>query len=113
MNKIYLACPYTHESENVRIVRFLAANRAAGKLMAEGNVVFSPISMSHPIANVCNLPGEWDFWKRQDFPFLDWADELRVVCMPGWDDSVGVKAEVEHFAALGKPIAYMQPEIQE
>ncbi|MCK9326206.1 MAG: DUF1937 family protein [Bacteroidales bacterium] len=90
--------------------RFWQVNRVAGELMKRGYVVFSPISMTHPIAGVCSLPGTWDFWKLQDLPFLDWADELHVLCISGWDTSVGVTAEVEYFRAAGKPINYVDPE---
>ena len=48
-NIIYLACPYTHPSAEVRLQRFELATRAAAKLISEGLIVFSPITMSHPI----------------------------------------------------------------
>ena len=46
---IYLAAPYSHPDPGVRERRFRAINRAAAALIAEGRIVFSPISMSHPI----------------------------------------------------------------
>lgn len=107
MSKIYLACPYTHPDPSIRQMRFDLANRAAGELMQQGHIVFSPISMSHPIACVCNLPGDWDFWENQDKSFLDWADEMRILCLKGWDESKGIRAEIEYFSRSGKLITYI------
>jgi hypothetical protein len=113
MQKIYLACPYTHPEQSIRWMRFELANKAAGRLMQQGNIVFSPISMSHPIACVCSLPAEWDFWERHDRPFLDWADSIHVLCLGGWLESTGVQAEIEYARAMGKPIVYEYQEVQE
>jgi len=63
---IYLACPYSHPLEGVREARFRAANVVAANLMAEGHVVYSAISMSHPIAVENNLGLDWDFWRPND-----------------------------------------------
>jgi hypothetical protein len=51
--------------------------------MSEGHIVFSPISHSHPIAD--HLPDQLrtdsNWWMNQDLPFVDWADEVHVVCI--------------------------------
>lgn len=108
----YLACPYSHHSSDVRLMRFDMACRAAAKLMREGKTVFSPISHSHPVA--AYLPEElllsWPFWKAQDFPLLDLADELVVLTLPGWEESRGVKAEIERAKYWNIPILYMEPD---
>lgn len=108
--KIYLATPYSHKDKKVRLARFNAVNKKAGELMLQGYVVFSPISHSHPIAltmesdKVCNL----DFWMLQDLPFLDWADELWVLQLDGWDMSKGVNAEIKKMQGIEKPVRFIK-----
>lgn len=66
MNKpfIYLAVPYSHHDPSVRAVRFARVNRVAGKMMAAGKLVLSPISHSHPIALAVELPRDWQYWQK-------------------------------------------------
>ena len=101
--KIYLACPYTNTENS----SFIKANRAAAKLMLDGNIVFSPISMSHPIATQCDLPGDWEFWKKFDEAFIEWCDEMHVLCLPGWKESRGVTAEIKIAEDMGKPVKFI------
>lgn len=110
--KVYLACPYSDPDPEVMVDRFNAINRIALALMAEGHVVFSPISHSHPIAQAVpgGLPASWEFWKEQDMPFLHWADELHVAPFPGWNKSVGVRAEILAAGRANKPIKYLDLE---
>ena len=106
MKRVYLAAPYSNENMTVKIKRFEAVNKKAGELMAQGYVVFSPISMAHPIALAHDLPGHWDFWKKQDIPFIEWCDEMHVLCLCGWQMSRGVRFEIEHAQRLGMLIVY-------
>jgi len=103
MNKrIYLALPYSGNKEE----SFKQANEMAAKLMTMGHIVFSPISMSHPIALQCKLPGDWEFWRKIDIAFIEWCEELHVLCLEGWETSTGVTAEIDIAEGLGKPIVY-------
>lgn len=92
---IYLAAPYSHPDPAVREDRFHAINRYAAKLMQEGQVVFSPISHSHPIAFWLPEGLGWDFWQRQDLPMLRRCQLVKVLALPGWEDSKGVLAEMK------------------
>ena len=106
--KIYLACPYSHPDPAVREARFEAVNRAAAQLMRLGHSVFSPISMTHPIAEAADLPKGWDFWAAQDLPFLEWCDKVVVLMLPGWKESTGVDEEVRIALDMGKIVEYIR-----
>lgn len=106
---IYLASPYTHSDHAVMEQRFDAACRAAGKLMAEGHVVFSPIAHTHPIAVRCELPRGWNFWERYDREFVLASEKVVVLMLPGWRESNGVSAEIKIADAAGIPVEYMEP----
>ncbi len=106
---IYLASPYSHPDPAVREQRFRAACRAAVALLRAGHLVFSPITHSHPLAQH-GLPGNWQFWERYDREFLERCDEVVVLMLPGWKESVGVQAEIRIAGELGKPVRYLAPE---
>jgi hypothetical protein len=103
--KIYLACPYSHKDKTVREQRVALANRIAGDLMERGHLVFSPLSHSHPISETMdNIDAcDFGFWLEQDLTFLvDWADEIWVLALKGWDKSRGVETEVNTARLIGK-----------
>jgi hypothetical protein len=110
MNLTYLASPYTPLGEgDDREQRFLAACKAAAKLMLEGRVVFCPIAHSHPIEQFFPSKGAGPFWERQDAPYLTFCTELVVLCLPGWEKSSGVRHEIEVAQFRKIPISYIDP----
>ncbi|MCK9569496.1 DUF1937 family protein [Candidatus Pacearchaeota archaeon] len=105
---IYLACPYSDPLEGVRKARFRAANITAARLMAEGHIVYSAISMSHPIAIENNLGLDWDFWRPNDVYFISSCDEMVVLKYPGWENSEGIEAEMRLAKSMGKKISFRE-----
>lgn len=105
MKKIYLAIPYTGNEEQ----SFETANRFAAKFLNEGNLVFSPISMCHPIAKQESLPSDWEFWKRLDTAFIEWCDEVVFIVPNQYDfvNSKGCRAEYEIARQIGKGINFV------
>jgi len=106
---IYLACPYQHDDKRVMWERFNAVTKAAGHLMAEGKVVFSPITHCHPIAERRALPRGWEFWKSFDEVYLGHSEEMIILTLDGWQESTGVTAEIEIMSRQNKPISLLDP----
>jgi nucleoside 2-deoxyribosyltransferase len=106
---IYLASPYSHPDPAVREERYRAACRAAAALLLAGQPVFSPIAHSHWIAEH-GLPYAWSFWEPLDRWFLERCDEVVVLTLDGWNESVGVQAEIRIAAECGKPVRYVGPD---
>lgn len=109
MSFVYLASPYTpHAGESIE-ERVAAARQVAARLMAEGCVVFSPVSHSHEIADhlAPALRLDHEFWMRQDLAILRYADRLVVLRLPGWLQSRGVLREIACAKDLGIPIDYL------
>lgn len=105
---IYLASPYSHPDPAVRLARFQAACKAAAAMMFEGLFVFSPIAHTHPIALAGELPLGFDFYAAYDELMISRCDELYVLTIDGWLESVGVTAEIEIAKRLGLPITYQE-----
>ena len=111
MTWIYLACPYAHLDAAVRQTRFELATRKAAELFAAGYRVFSPITHSHPLHEAMPeaLPCDWQFWRAFDEVMLGIADEVHVLCLAGWQESVGVQSEIALCKKLGKPVIFHGP----
>lgn len=106
---IYLASPYSHPDPMVRRKRFRIANQIAGRLLSAGHFVFSPISMSHAIAEDAGVPGTWEYWKSFDTAMLARCQKVVVISMDGLAESVGVAAEIAIAENLGIPVEYIVP----
>jgi len=106
MKKIYIASPYSSKSIGLRQLRYEQACEAAAYLMQRGYVVFSPIAHSHNISKYLGNGNDCDFYLKQDLPLIEWADELWVLMLEGWQESNGIAAEIKYAITLGKPVQY-------
>lgn len=113
---VYLACPYSHHRAGVREERYDLATKAAAYLALQGHVVYSPITMSHPMDKVMRHRGvfvEHGFWMNFDLPFMWACERLYVLQLPGWSTSKGVTHEIKSFTLRHKPIHYISPHVVE
>lgn len=53
------------------------------------------------------LKGDWETWERIDTAFLTRCDEFWVYTLPGWRESVGIKAESIIAENRGMPFTYV------
>lgn len=110
MELIYLASPYNHAYMKMRQLRFEMARDVIAILMNQGKVIYSPIVHNHPIAIAHDLPRDFNYWSKFDFVMLSKCDALYVLCIEGWQQSVGVTAEIKQANELGLPIYYIDSE---
>jgi hypothetical protein len=108
---VYLAAPYTHEIASVRAARFNAVTLAAAKLIEKGHIVYSPLTMTHPIdlvmANGHTLGSK--FWVDFDEAFMEVCSEMVLLCLSGWERSSGVARELAFFRERNRPISFIEP----
>jgi len=48
------------------------------------------------------------FWQSHCLAMLRKADKMIVVCIDGWDASVGLKAEIDFCHQCGIPVDYLE-----
>ncbi len=111
ISMIYLASPYSDPDPKVMERRFQLVCLAAARLMQRGLQIFSPIAHSHPIALAGLLPKGFDYWEKFDRTMLGACDELMVLCLDNWTNSVGINAELKIAEELGIRITYMSANI--
>lgn len=105
----YLATPYS-KFEGGLEAAFCAAAQVAASLIRAGECVYSPICHTHPIAIYGGLdPLDHALWLEFDRAMMDRCDSLLVAMLLGWDESKGIRYEIEYFKAAGKPVVYITP----
>lgn len=115
---IYLAAPYSNDAPNrpdkkanaaKRNARFNAVTDVARQLIEEEKLLYSPLTMTHPIdLLMANDPGS-DYWVAFDEAFMKHCDEIYVLQLPGWEASSGVRREIASFASRGIKPTYILP----
>lgn len=106
----YLATPYSRYPDGHEAAFSVAVANTA-ELIKNGVTVFCPIAHTHPIVAHPNndLKSCWDTWKRFDMIMIKKSVGLIVCKLKSWEDSVGVKEEIEYARSINKPIVYMDP----
>jgi len=93
----YLAHPYIKNPK----YNFMDANVISADLIKRGYIVFSPVSMSHPIdAYSDEFPQE--FWYKFDFVIANRCDG--IILSGDWKSSTGCLLEKKFFENKGLPV---------
>ena len=109
-NKIYyLASPYTHDDPNIINERYEKIEKVATVLLIEGYILYEPIVSNHHKSKKYELPSNFEFWKRSNDAFIEKCDGLIVCKLEGWENSKGVKNEIDIAKKLNKDIYYIDP----
>jgi hypothetical protein len=104
----YLASPYSAPTAKQRKQRFKQVCRKAAALMLNGEEIFCPIAHSHPIeVEGMDEIKDGEFWLKQDFAVLEHCKHMYVYCMPGWEQSKGIKREIEFAEMKNIPVTYI------
>ncbi len=105
---IYISCPYTHPDPSVQEYRYKMSCKAASKLFAAGIVCFNPLAHSVPAVEFGGCSLTHSQWLAIDLEILRRCDEMLLLGLEGWRQSVGVKDELFEALALGKPVTLIE-----
>jgi len=103
----YLGTPYSNGSDFLINFRAEIVDMISCELTNQGRAIYSPISSWHHIASKFKMPRTFDFWKMHNLSFLRQCKKLLVVMLPGWQDSTGLKGEIEYACDNNIPIEYI------
>jgi nucleoside 2-deoxyribosyltransferase len=107
---IYLASPYTARNGDGSLdlslmeERYLLVEEALAKCVQRKIHALSPIVLFHSLAFKHALPPHASFWRAHNRALLQRCDALYVLCLPGWDTSLGIAYELGVAHALGLPV---------
>lgn len=109
---VYLASPFSHKSETVMKYREELVSIVAAELTAMYRVtLFMPITQSYRMSQLRpKLFGTtFSAWKDIDLDAIEHCDEVWVVKMDGWKESIGVTAEILYAEENGIPVKFISP----
>lgn len=95
--KIFVACPYNDEDQNVKDIRVLTLKDYCLKLFKDGDSPISPLIMGLTLAEVGSLPTDTETWEEYSKTLMKGCDEVHVLCLKDWETSYGVN--IERFEA--------------
>ena len=105
--KIYVASPYSHINKAIQEDRYADAMKYTAELFKLGYYAISPIVYGHEMARIYELPTDAAWWEGFNFWLMDSCDVVHVYMMPGWEESKGIKEEIEYAKSQGIPIIYV------
>lgn len=105
---IYLASPYTHSNPHRVISRYQNTCHFVAKMLEQGAPIFSTIVHNHNLAKQYSLPTDQEFWWDYNKQMLKQSREVWVLMLDGWEDSAGVRREIDYATVLGLPVEYME-----
>ena len=106
MSFLYIASPYTHKNQVIVEERYTEAKLFTIGCLRGGLTVYSPIVFCHELAKNGSMPIDFDFWQQHNRAMLSKASGLIVLRLLGWEESKGVKAEIEFANQCGIGVEY-------
>lgn len=91
--------------------RYHTAVEANASLLKAGLHAYSPIVHCHHMAKSCDLPTDFEFWKHFNLSMIRASQAFYVLCIGGWEHSLGLKGEYAFAVEQGKNLAIVQFEV--
>lgn len=104
---VYLASPYSNPDPIIREARYIATAEVLMTMLKNGIWTFSPIVHCHELSKTWQMPSDAEFWKAYDRAMIDAAASVSVLMLRGWEQSLGVKDEIEYSISRGKQLNYI------
>jgi hypothetical protein len=110
----YLGNPYRHEDPSVEDERILKTTQAAGTLIRYGIKTGAMLNILAPVLQNYHIdrtnkftPEEMNCVLNLDLTLLAKSDGMIVLTLDGWEDSTGLKLEIDFCKQNNKPIYYL------
>ncbi len=105
---IYIASPYSGTlAEQAR--RYEWVREYAHRLIRQGVTAFSPIVYAHEMAVHHNMATDAKGWVQFNTTMIRLSSGVHVLKLPGWDQSIGVAAEMDLARHLFIPLQFVTP----
>ena len=106
MRHIYLAASLGHTDPSIRQERFESVNIYCGYLIRKRVLIFSPLSLGASFDENAISNSAWYVLGLQ---MLARCDELRILALDGWEESVGVSLETRYARQLSILDSFANP----
>lgn len=106
---IYIANPYSHSNGATVHARYQVVLEACAFFKNLGHCVYSPIMHWHECAKVHEMPTDYRSWEHDNEIMLRKSDLLRILDLPGINESKGTAREICWANQWGIPIEVYDP----
>lgn len=112
MTMIYLASPYSHKQKNIKSYRYYMTLEAVAMLSKNHPTwfIYSPIVHFHNVASDYDMPTDAAYWWNVNEIAMEKSSEIFVLTLPGWEESLGVRVEINWGLHHDKIIRLVDPE---
>lgn len=105
---VYVSCPYTDKDPEVIKYRLMMFAKFAESIENGGkehatSALFNQMLLDRGI----KLDASYSYWQSYSRSMIHKSDRLVVLCLQGWDRSVGVSDEVEYAKFLNLSVEYV------
>lgn len=107
----YFASPYNHQDPAIKLQRFKDVAVMTMECIKAGLFVISPIAHNVTLINETSNASGWAAWADYDIELLSRCDFMLVHCLEGWQESVGLAAEIEHCQQNDIPVIYLTTDL--
>lgn len=108
----YLAGPYSHKDQAIMDQREIDHAKCAVELKLQGYSIYAPIPETTALTKLGGLVGtSWKDWRDHDLNLLSRCDEIIIILIEGWRESIGVRGEVKFAIQNDIPISYLDPNL--
>lgn len=108
--EIYIASPYSHPSKLIMYERCHQITCIGARLTKiYGYAFILPILTSVQLQQVEDFDHTFNQWRTIDLTFIMRVDEVWVVMLPGWEESIGVTAEIDFAIKNNIPVKFLDP----
>lgn len=107
----YLAGPFSNPDQKIMDERKVLHAKLAVLLKNRGESIYAPIPETTCLTELGGLSGtSWKDWREHDLNLLQRCDELYVMLIQGWRESLGVRGEVKFAIQNNIPIRFINME---
>lgn len=101
---VYVAAPYWHDDEAVRHYRRRKAVEYTSVLVKRGILCYSPLLYTEHFKDDNTKE---KYWLKHGRRMIDACDQVRVLCLDGWEESGGIQGEIQRAEERGLEILYI------
>lgn len=112
----YVASPYSHPRKRVMQHRAAMVDYIMAKLYEKYKVALIPPILISRVIKEClgdSIGTDFKEWKKVDLKYISRCDAVIVVMLPGWKESIGVKAEILFALRNQIPVKYFDTDLLE
>ncbi len=120
MKRVFISFPYTGATKEETNKRVGIAKLYSMDLVTEGKAPFAPAimgdamiaelkqAMSTSMSIFAPVDASFNAWELFCYSYLDICNEMHVLMLPGWENSVGVRAEITRAERHDIEIKYIE-----